>query len=50
MSMLPGMGKMLPKGSKMGDITDQIDDKKMARVGECIRSQYELLKQEALKN
>ncbi len=38
MSMLPGMGKMLPKGSKMGDITDQIDDKKMARVEAIVLS------------
>ncbi|MCR5687055.1 MAG: signal recognition particle protein [Lachnospiraceae bacterium] len=31
MSMLPGMGSMLPKGASMGNIADQIDDKKMAR-------------------
>ncbi|MCR5591543.1 MAG: signal recognition particle protein [Lachnospiraceae bacterium] len=31
MSMLPGMGGMLPKGASMADIADQVDDKKMAR-------------------
>lgn len=38
MSMLPGMGGMLPKGAKLGDITDQIDDKKMARTEAIVLS------------
>ena len=38
MSMLPGMGGMLPKGAKMGDISDQIDDKKMARTEAIVLS------------
>ncbi len=38
LSMLPGMGQMLPKGAKMGDISDQIDDKKLARTEAIILS------------
>jgi signal recognition particle subunit SRP54 len=38
MSMLPGMGGMLPKGAKLGDISDQIDDKKMARTEAIVLS------------
>ena len=38
MSMLPGMGGMLPKGAKMGDITDQIDEKKMSRTEAIVLS------------
>ncbi len=38
MSMLPGMGGMLPKGAKMGDLADQIDDKKMARTEAIVLS------------
>ncbi len=38
MSMLPGMGGMLPRGAKMGDITDQIDEKKMARTEAIVLS------------
>ena len=38
LSMMPGMGGMLPKGAKMGDIADQIDDKKMARTEAIILS------------
>ena len=38
MSMLPGMGGMLPKGAKMGDLADQIDEKKMARTEAIVLS------------
>ena len=38
MSMLPGMGQMLPKGAKMGDISEQVDDKKMARTEAIVLS------------
>ena len=38
MSMLPGMGGMLPKGANMADLTDQIDDKKMARTEAIVLS------------
>ena len=38
MSMLPGMGGMLPKGANMGDLADQIDDKKMARTEAIVLS------------
>lgn len=38
MSMLPGMGGMLPKGANMAAITDQIDDKKMARTEAIVLS------------
>ena len=38
MSMLPGMGQMLPKGVKAGDISEQIDDSKLARVEAIILS------------
>lgn len=38
MSMLPGMGGMLPKGAKMGDLADQIDDRKMARTEAIVLS------------
>lgn len=38
MSMLPGMGGMLPKGANMSAITDQIDDKKMARTEAIVLS------------
>ncbi|MCR5672319.1 MAG: signal recognition particle protein [Lachnospiraceae bacterium] len=38
LSMMPGMGGMLPKGAKMGNIADQIDDKKMARTEAIILS------------
>ncbi len=38
MSMLPGMGGMLPKGAKLGNIADQIDEKKMARTEAIVLS------------
>ncbi len=38
MSMLPGMGGMLPKGAKMGNLADQIDEKKMARTEAIVLS------------
>ena len=38
MSMLPGMGGLLPKGAKMGNIADQIDEKKMGRTEAIILS------------
>ena len=38
MSMLPGMGQMLPKGAKVGDISEQVDDKKMARTEAIVLS------------
>ncbi len=38
MSMLPGMGQMAPKGAKLGDLADQIDDKKMARYEAIVLS------------
>lgn len=38
MSMMPGMGGILPRGAKMGDIADQIDDKKMARTEAIVLS------------
>ena len=38
LSMMPGMGGMLPRGAKMGDIVDQIDEKKMARTEAIILS------------
>ncbi len=38
MSLLPGMGGMLPKGAKMGNLADQIDEKKMARTEAIVLS------------
>ena len=38
MSMLPGMGGMLPKGANMSDLADQIDEKKLARTEAIILS------------
>ena len=38
LSMMPQMGGMLPKGAKMGDITDAIDEKKMARTEAIVLS------------
>ena len=38
LSMLPGMGQMMPKGAKLGDLADQIDDKKMARTEAIVLS------------
>ncbi len=38
MSMLPGMGGLLPKGAKLGNIADQIDEKKMGRTEAIILS------------
>jgi signal recognition particle subunit SRP54 len=38
LSMMPGMGGMLPKGAKMGDLADQIDDKKMSRTEAIVLS------------
>ena len=38
LSMLPGIGGMLPKGVAMGDIADKIDEKKMARTEAIVLS------------
>ncbi len=38
MSMLPGMGGMLPKGANMSKIADQVDEKKMARTEAIVLS------------
>ena len=38
MSMLPGMGNMMPGGAKLGNIADQIDEKKMARTEAIVLS------------
>ena len=38
MSMLPGMGSLLPKGASMGNLADQVDDKKMARAEAIVLS------------
>lgn len=38
LSMMPGMGSMMPKGAKMGDLTDAIDEKKMARTEAIVLS------------
>ena len=38
LSMMPGMGSMMPKGAKMGDLADAIDEKKMARTEAIVLS------------
>ncbi|MCR5301666.1 MAG: signal recognition particle protein [Lachnospiraceae bacterium] len=38
LSMMPGMCGMLPRGAKMGDLADQIDEKKMARTEAIVLS------------
>ena len=38
LSMLPGMGGMLPRGAKLQDMTDQIDEKKMGRTEAIVLS------------
>ena len=38
LSMLPGMGGMLPKGTNIGDLADSVDEKKMARTEAIVLS------------
>ncbi len=38
MSMMPGMGGMLPKGANMSKLADQVDEKKMARTEAIVLS------------
>ena len=38
LSMMPGMGGMLPRGANIGDLADQLDEKKMARTEAIVLS------------